>query len=466
MEAKNMMLIIKIIVCILGIITFSLTVTLYVKTGNLNFSIFKSMAQNWNYGAVSKVSQGTALFCPDFQSTLITEKWPGTDKGCFKTILIARSVCGKTGITVPPIEPISYTVWRGVPLCTERVPAKYLDLTVAENENECPKEMRSCGLIDTLNNVMCVPSSTPCPHNYMEIILDGQPLPTGFNFTIIPMKGTNMILSNTNTKGKIIVDMILSEDIPCADPYDKNYIYPPYILEKYFERSKCNSNIGNKTFDTDYEVKDIYPYYNVYSENNILSLLKLIPDFLPYSTALQASERQMRLYSKNYMGIKAQCIKEIKALNITNQLLFDMTDMQDKTEGSQNVLLYSVIFGGVGLGVMLIYDATFLILSCIGGCDNGMSIAKFVSISILPEFLKFLMFIVACIIVSRYCGLTNTYEFLLDNNCVDANMIDFMQSTKDGIASVQAMAIVTLISGLINFLISVGSIVLFCILDK
>jgi hypothetical protein len=469
MEARNLIFIIEILLCIFGLITFSLTIALYVKTGNINFSVFKRMSQNWSYGAVTKVSQGAGEVCPNFMSTLITHKWPGTDNGCLfrdRITFVKQEGCAKFSTIISAIDSIPYTVWRGVPLCAEKIPTMYLDLNVVEKNVNCPKDMKSCGFIDTMKNVLCVPTLSPCPYNYMEIIPDGQPLPSGFSFTQIPLKGANLILSNTNTEGKVISDLILSEDVPCADPQYQNFKFPLFPLEKYFEKDKCYKELGDKTYDTDYEVKDMYPYYDVYSENTILKSMGQIPTFNnTYSIELKASARQMRLYSKNYIGIKTQCIKDLQAMNFTSKLVFELSDMHDKTEGSSNLLLNSVITGGVAIGIMLIYDAASLIMSCTEGCGDEHSTVR-VSFMIVHEILKFVMFVIACVIVARYCGLANTYEFLIDNNCCDTNLNSLMQSYKDSIASVQVTAVVTLIFGLINSLLYMSSFVIFCFLHK
>jgi hypothetical protein len=306
------MMIIEILLLATGIIALSLTIALYIKIQTSSFSYFKRLAENWNSGVVHNISRTTLLSCPSTQKSLIIDQWPGTVKGCVKSLnSIRQGGCGKYGTGIPALDPIPYTKWRGVSLCSDRASSSYLDLTVVPSENMCPEGLRSCGIIDTLNNVMCVPTATPCPYNYMKIIPFGQALPTEFNYTSFTLKDATLVLSNENIKGKILVDLTVSEDIPCADPLYKNNNYPPFILEKFYFRSRCDNSLGSKQYDTEYEHKDSYSYYNVYSENGVIVFLNYLPTFPEYGQILERSNRQLRLYSKNYVGITPSCFNKI-----------------------------------------------------------------------------------------------------------------------------------------------------------
>ena len=153
---------------------------------------------------------------------------------------------------------------------------------------------------------------------------------------------------------------------------------------------------------------------------------------------------------------------EIKAMNTASQIILDLADLYNKTEGSSDVVYYSVLFGGIGIGLAIFYYIAYFSMSRSGACDNNSIILK-VAIRSIPEMLILVMFILACNIVARYSGLSTTLNFLINNNCVDADMINFMKTTKDDIIFIQTIALATLISGLISLILFVGNIVILCV---
>jgi hypothetical protein len=78
-----------------------------------------------------------------------------------------------------------------------------------------------------------------------------------------------LILSNENKNGKIINEVILSEDTPCIDPKYKNYVEKPYLLEYYYDKDKCVESFAHLTYDSNFELKDSLSYFL----NNIFLLV-------------------------------------------------------------------------------------------------------------------------------------------------------------------------------------------------
>lgn len=458
MEAGMCIFLTEIFLVISGIITLSLTCVMYAQTGSIHLHFLKSISNNWNNGVVIRVTQEVNGRRCNNQNPFINDVWPGTVKGCFSSASsnVRREGCGKYGSTVPAIQEMPYYVWRNTTLCSERVPATYLDLTIAENESGCPKSMRSCGIIDTLNNIMCVPLVTPCPYNYMQIITKDQPMPTGFIYTSIPLNEATLILSNQNTKGKIIIDLLINEGTPCADSFYKSYLGGPYILENFYEKSTCQGSLGSLQFDQDFELKDSYSYYSVYNENNIITNLNNIPTFNIYGMSLASSSRTMKLYAKTYVGIKPQCINMIKQQNLTTDMMMDLADMQNETFDSDAVLIYAVIFGSIGIGILLFFESILICQTVSSGLSNQNLGARIFFIAI-PQLFCMVMFIIACVIVARYSGLANTYEFLIDYDCVDSNLLNAMINSKNSINSISSISIACLVISTLNLIITLCS---------
>jgi hypothetical protein len=347
-----------------------------------------------------------------------------------------------------------YNIWRGVPLCSTRVQASYLDLSIAANESSCPNSQRSCGIIDTLNNVMCVPISTPCPYNYMEVIPKGQPLPSGFQYTSVALNDATLVISNINTKGKLLVETNINEGTPCADPAYKNYLMPPFILETYYENNQCVDQLNGQTYDLSYDLKDSYSFYNLYSENGILIYLNALPGFITYSQSFISSNRKMKMFSRNYIGINTTCFNKLKELGIGAELLVSLKNINLETYSAASTLIFAVIFGGIGYGLIFFYFVfSFISLCCDKDCDTKMRII----LIFLPELFMLVIFIISCVILGQYNGIGNTQQVLIDYNCLDSDLLSIVNSSVQNTNVVWASSIIALVSGLLNF-------ILYCVL--
>lgn len=461
MEVKNIILLVEIFFLLLSIISLSLICVIYSQTNDTSYSYLNSISDNWNNGIVTVVSTSNRGVQCINKNSLINDLWPGTVEGCF-LFELERNGCdsdSSSNSVVPALPEMPYYVWRNTTLCSERIPSTYLDLTISENENKCPNNMRSCGIVDSLNNVMCVPLATPCPYNYMQIIPDGQPLPAGFNYTIIPLYGANLILSNQNTKGKLIVDLMLNEDIPCADSNFKSYSGIPFLLEKFYYKRTCERPLGIEKYDQEFELKDSYSYYSTYNENKIITSLNNLPNFNFYATNLMLSNRTMKLYTKSYIGMKPDCIDRIKKQKLSIDLILNLKDIYNQTYDSNNILRYSVIFGSIGVGFVLIYQFVAMCCHLKGGCDNNCNILRILILSIIHLFIM-VIFIISCIMVSKYSSIEITYEFLIDFNCLDSNLSYVMSKTRDEIRSIFSISIATLVISTLNFIVMLSSWVL------
>jgi hypothetical protein len=461
MEYSKFLFSIEILLIILNIISLILVLLLYVQSRDTAYKVtfLKGISENWNLGAPTQVTKGVNGFqCPS-QNPFVNDKWPGTVDGCGPTT-IKRVRCGKYGTTIPAIPEMPYYIWRNTTLCSERIPATYLDLTIADSKQNCPSNMRSCGIIDTMNNVMCVPFSTPCPYNYMQILPKDQSIKLSFNYTLIPMNQANLVLSNENTSGKIIIDLLVNDGPPCADSSYKNYLVQPYILEKYYDRSTCDHALGSLVYDKDYELKDDYSYFSIYSENNIFVRLSNVPNFNNYFEALKFSSRTMKLYAKNYIGIKSQCNAMIKEQNLSVNLMLDLSNIHSNLNGSDETILYAVIFGAIGVAVYLLYEGIVMCVLCAEPCEEKEYTMRNL-IMIVPQLFCFVMLVIACIMVAKFTGLANTYEFLIDNNCVDQNLFDAMVEVRNSIRSICSLSIICLIICSLNLIVFISSVVFY-----
>jgi hypothetical protein len=450
-KSYHLLVIFEILLIVTGAITLALTITLSSNLKSVSYTYFKNLAENWNTGTIKSVSTSKSLTCQNGEVPLINDHWPGTTQGCLTSVLRQGS-CGKRGVKIPALESMPFYQWRGVSVCSVRNTESYLDLTVVETENSCPNGKKPCGVIDTLNHVLCIDSYKECPYNYMEVIPRGQPVPSGFNYTSTPLTGATLVLSNTNTRGKIISDFRISEDIPCADPDYKNYLYAPFFVEVFYSKNQCLTKIGEKVFDYDYELKDSESFWDLYNENGIIVYMNNLPSFANYSETLRNSGRQMRLYTKNYHGINSKCLEIIKNSNLSPRLLSDLIAMSNDSLDVSGLLTFSIIFGSIGVGWMCVYVFTYWVCLCCTECTKLFNFTR-LFVSIFPSLFNFTMVVIACVIAGRFSSLGDSYLFLADNNCGDADMLSTIMLVKENSEYIISMIIPIMVFGFSNFLI-------------
>lgn len=80
---------------------------------------------------------------------------------------------------------------------------------------------------------------------------------------------------------------------------------------------------------------------------------------------------------------------------------------------------------------------------------------------IVPQLFCFVMLVIACIMVAKFTGLANTYEFFIDNNCVDQNSFDAMVEVRNSIRSICSLSIICLIICSLNLIVFISSVVFY-----
>jgi hypothetical protein len=128
-----------------------------------------------------------------------------------------------------------YKIWKSTLICSKRDPS-YLDLKTAKTESECGSSYKSCGIIDSLNQVLCYPDNVKCQYNYFNALGPNDAIPTDRKYDVVNIgfnqREGKFIFSNENTRGRIIKQFTIDDDIPCISPDYKHLSYQPYYLEK------------------------------------------------------------------------------------------------------------------------------------------------------------------------------------------------------------------------------------------
>ena len=201
--------------------------------------------------------------CSSEEEILPLGKWDGFKEGCECMGEIKDKACtdddlGNNCKVIKAKKPRIYTKINSNYICVKKSNITYIDLMksnqILPKDKECPKNYIKCGIIDTLENILCIPNNETCPIKLNE------------NIT------------------------------PCIDPAEKTW-RSYNILE---EDKKCSTKIFGKLYDDRYEKIYIIntTKKNLYIDNSII-------DFYDNRTSL---EETIYLYARSFIGFKQKTI--------------------------------------------------------------------------------------------------------------------------------------------------------------
>jgi len=256
---------------------------------------------NWSKSPISDLILGDSS-CPEGYEYLINNTWPGTTYGCECTTSITRGHCkgskkrSLSCFNVHPTDPRPLYVWDGKLICAKRLDRSYFEY--AKSKEYCKSWMRSCGVIDSLNNILCVDNTQKCPLNKI-VFAETNSIPIDYHYSTLYL-GTKKSIYFTSeaTENLIYVDIKVSEGEVCIDPGRKNSINgDTYILDKDFNEYYCANSLDGEFYDNRYTLLDSIPKTKYYFENNLTDFLVLLPYY-----PIQNITGYVNLYSRDYVG--------------------------------------------------------------------------------------------------------------------------------------------------------------------
>lgn len=196
----------------------------------------------------------------------------------------------------------------------------YLQL-INRNNDKCPDSYKKCGILDSKNNILCLPLIYDCPINKI-VINKNKNSPIDFNYTTLSLNnGFYFHYTSESINSSIIVTLKLSEGNLCLNPERHNSITKDYELYSSFDKCFCNNE-----FDYRYNLIDFIDKQSLFNDNGINDLIQNLPNF--------TIEGNFNLYSRNYIGINndfavknennnklKSFIDNYKGFNITNLIL-------------------------------------------------------------------------------------------------------------------------------------------------
>ena len=317
---------------------------------------FSEIGYNWISSPIINLSATCIGGNYDY---FINDYWGGTNTGCSCGSLVSIGSCPKRSYgcsSISPYEPIRFNFWRGTRICVERMGKTYLDLELVNSPDKCPANMRSCGMIDSQNNYLCLESSKLCPFN--QITSGSSDSKGDLNDIVLKLNSTNIIFSRESVNTNILFYFKVSFDQPCKNPYFENLNFPVYVLNFFYGKQYCYSysdysDTNTVMFDANFKLVDNYNGDSLYSENGISKILSGLPS---YNTA--EYKRPINLYGKNYFGLKYECFKRIKNELYIEDILNDFAKI-NLIEDSSSKSVISLLFNFISIFMMFIYICCF-----------------------------------------------------------------------------------------------------------
>ena len=416
-ESKSTCVAISISISLLVIFGLTLATWLYVRSSN--YKNIQVMVENWNKGPIIELSTSNGA-CKMGQKPIINDYWPGTTNGCdCRTALIRigssfhRGACSRDRynyspcVDIPPIGPVNYTKWGGRTLCGKRIEYSYLDFTVEKLPADCPTGTRSCGIVDTLNNVLCIPNATECPLNKILIRAKTEVPPTDFVYQTLPIDDGDKIIYYTNqdTKGYIVNEFRISEDVPCINNNYYNKKTKAYLLSNEYGYETCPVVVENYRFDDTFKVIDTESLNDLYDQHDINVLLARMPEYQkpPY-------EATVRLYAGVYDGLSKECKNKIKASN-SKEFLDNLSLIEGYGDSAKALTLAAFIVAIISLIVISIF-------TCVAVFTNSEG-EKPIFILILIAIFAVVTLVLCALASSKVNKIPDDYEAISGDNCLD-----------------------------------------------
>lgn len=296
--------------------------------------------------------------CPAGKTSIDFDDWAGTVRGCecvgssftlFPTKgrhYVDRGNCYKRYEDdachwIKGFDPSPINLWKGAKFCAKKMNENYsyyslLQYSVKKGQ-QCPKGYKSCGYLDTLDNILCLTEKDECPVNFMEVVAKGNPQPEECkkygcdSFT--QSDESVLYYSNKVEGGHVIGGFKISDEKVCLDFDEYNSQNEPYTLD-YHEYYGCKTEYNGIKYDERYELLDQNKKSSTYEENGILEKVESLADY-PLADLRQS---KLGLYVRTFFGFEPSCLVE-SAINPEN-----VDDYKSHSKTSRNLIIASLVF--------------------------------------------------------------------------------------------------------------------------
>jgi len=337
-------------------------ISLFLLSNTLKDDIFiiKQLFDAWNNKPIQILQESYKKTCSDIgMYDLLSYEWPGSKEGCYcdfdkklyKNSCQANNLNRKNCIDVYEEKNILLKKWKGSYFCGSSIkPKNYFELNVIAKNEKCSQKYKKCGIIDTLNNYLCIPENEICPLNKIEF-----------------MQGMDIVgieTSNKNIEGKIFTSFKIAEKQLCLNNNQRYFSENDYILintvnEVYSNNNNiylskvdinlngCSTGISDSkgTFqysDSNYEIIDSDKKLNFYKKNEeFYSFISNLPNYLSsYSQKIDSENGRIILYASVYPGWRNQCDKKEFKNYLKSNREKEILDIFEKTEMNEKYFIF------------------------------------------------------------------------------------------------------------------------------
>jgi hypothetical protein len=297
---------------------------------------------------------------------------------------------------------------------------------IKENEN-CKDNYKSCGIIDTLNQKLCVSNSENCP---LKDIYFGQINSIGYTYD----PDLDISYNNENYEGdeKIIGSLILNDGQPCLSVEEK--LWRKFHSDEAGDgHLQCENTLDGIENDQRYKAVGEVTYKSLYSDNLSEENKKILLG--------SVGSAKVTLYKREFLGIDKNCDEK-----------FDMSDFSyDQIKNNHD-----------RLKVLYIFEIIFIIfISCgiffVYKCNKKLQkIFYFNVVSCI--FLPFFVIVMVCNII--FFAFINKNYFAYD--CSDEITNEFLKKQYKKTKKIIIYAIISLVFDFLGLVL----IIILCIKKK
>ena len=216
------------------------------------------------------------------------------------------------------------------------------------NPVPCPYGYKKCGILDTKDNILCIPKSEKCPVNEISIS----------SFGVEANKIGNIYFNGSEEKNsKIITSIILSENKPSNHEWDK------LIKENYENIDDEESNRRRIVSKNDFLLLDKEDFNNYESRNIKIQMSDLISGFNFKKFELYNRYQDLTIYTRNYIGFKnVKEFNKFKKYFKDNDIYFNENPLYKLSSLEHDPLItiiFSAFFLFLGISFLIIIIINF-----------------------------------------------------------------------------------------------------------
>lgn len=425
-----------ILIPILGIL-----ISLFLLSNTLKDDMFiiKQLFDGWNNKPIQILQESYKKTCSDIgMYDLLSYEWPGVNQGCYCQInkKLYKNSCQVNKINqsdckdIHQNKSISLKKWKGSYFCGSSIkPKSYFELNIVSKNERCSQKYKKCGIIDSLNNYLCIPENEMCPLNKIEFMQG--------------MENFRIETSNKNMEGKIFTSFKIAEKQLCLNNNQRFFSENDYILINTSTEFHSLPNLkldlslngcATGVFDTkgnyqysspNYEMIDSDKKINFYKKNeDFFQEANHLPNYLElYGEKLQKENIEMFLFASVYPGWKNQCDKKEFKNYLKSNREKEILEIFEKTEVNENKFvtfsLLSIAFFLLGI----IYLKYSILIGSYNKFEYSVSASAIISLfyfGILASNAVLLYFADFNLEFIKNAKLsTNFFELISNDNCSD-----------------------------------------------